>query len=130
MKKIKAVIEMETELKKWGLDDNTKKVNEEIKKQQKKMKKKEELKDIALPKGYVIKEIILKVEDGNDKIRNAMVEASRKVCYKVGYDKCREDVEELIKKCKVEIIGDSFGITTELIDKNKLKENIKGLKTK
>ena len=120
-------------------NNKIKKVNEEIKKQQKKMKKKEELKDIALPKGYVIKEIILKVEDKNEdknnEIRNAMVEASRKVCYKVGYDKCREDVEGLIKKMpfvKIDKKGSSkkYVVITNTIDKIKLEENIKGLKTK
>ena len=38
-----------------------------MKKQQKKLKKKKELKQLRLPSGYVIKEIILKVERENIK---------------------------------------------------------------
>ena len=66
-----------------------------------------------------------------NEIRNAMVEASRKVCYKVGYEKGCEDVLKIINKMpfvKIDKKGNRYVVITNTIDKNKLEEKIKDLK--
>lgn len=63
----------------------------------------------------------------NEKIKNAMIEASRKVCYQVGYDKCKEDILKIISKMpfvKIDKKGNKYVVITNTIDKNKLEEKI------